>query len=165
MATTSSSLDLLDQVSPSTFVENKSKMRSIDLFYLALALDIAMREISQNGHDDERMVLVFNAFDQIIPQLGVFSAVAAVLRNEFFGIDQNWDELIFEKKFILVSKLDFIYSNQFTVEQVQEKSSKKRKRIPCLERLSYKILCQRLIDQHDERSNNYENKISDIETK
>jgi len=89
MATTSSSLDLLDQVSPSTFAENKSKMRSIDLFYLALALDIAMREISQNGHDDERMVLVFNAFDQIIPQLGVFSAVAAVLRNEFFGIDQN----------------------------------------------------------------------------
>lgn len=89
MATTSSSLDLLDQVSPSTFVENKSKMRSIDLFYLALALDIAMREISQNGHDDERMVLVFNAFDQIIPQLGVFSAVAAVLRNEFFGIDKN----------------------------------------------------------------------------
>ena len=71
----------------------------------------------------------------------------------------------FLRKFVLVSKLDFIYSNQFTVEQVQEKPSKKRKRIPCLERLSYKVLCQRLIDQHDERSNNYENKISDIETK
>ena len=32
-----------------------------------------MKEIDQNGHDDERMVLVFNALDQIIPQLGVFS--------------------------------------------------------------------------------------------
>lgn len=45
-----------------------------------------MKEIEQNGRDDERMVLVFNAFDQIIPQLGVFSAITAKLRNEFFGI-------------------------------------------------------------------------------
>jgi hypothetical protein len=45
-----------------------------------------MKEIQQNGHDDERMVLVFNAFDQIIPQLGVFSSLTAILRNEFFGI-------------------------------------------------------------------------------
>lgn len=53
---------------------------------IALALDISMKEIEQNGRDDERMVLVFNAFDQIIPQLGVFSAITAKLRNEFFGI-------------------------------------------------------------------------------
>ena len=46
-----------------------------------------MKEIDQNGHDDERMVLVFNAFDQIIPQLGVFTPLATRLRNEFFGID------------------------------------------------------------------------------
>ena len=32
------------------------------------------------------MVLVFNALDQIIPQLGVFSSIAAALRNELFGI-------------------------------------------------------------------------------
>jgi hypothetical protein len=58
--------------------------------FLALALDIAMKEIEQIGHDDERMVLVFNAFEQIIPQLGVFSPLAAKLRNEFFGkIDKN----------------------------------------------------------------------------
>jgi len=44
-----------------------------------------MKEIEQIGHDDERMVLVFNAFEQIIPQLGVFSPLAAKLRNEFFG--------------------------------------------------------------------------------
>jgi hypothetical protein len=44
-----------------------------------------MKEIEKNGRDDERMVLVFNAFDQIIPQLGVFSPIAALLRNEFFG--------------------------------------------------------------------------------
>ncbi len=55
------------------------------LFSLALALDIALKEIAQNGHDDERMVLVFNALDQILPQLGVFSSIAAVLRNELFG--------------------------------------------------------------------------------
>jgi len=45
-----------------------------------------MKEIEKNGHDDERMVLVFNALDQIIPQLGVFSPITAVLRNELFGI-------------------------------------------------------------------------------
>ena len=46
---------------------------------------MAMKEIEQNGHEDERMVLVFNAFDQIIPQLGVFNALALKLRNELFG--------------------------------------------------------------------------------
>jgi hypothetical protein len=45
-----------------------------------------MKEIDQNGRDDERMVLVFNALDQITPQLGVFSPLAAKLRNELFGI-------------------------------------------------------------------------------
>jgi len=54
--------------------------------FSALALDIAMKEIGQNGHDDERMVLVFNALDQIIPQLGVFSPITALIRNELFGI-------------------------------------------------------------------------------
>jgi len=54
--------------------------------FSALALNIAMKEIEQNGHDDERMVLVFNALDQIIPQLGVFSPITAILRNELFGI-------------------------------------------------------------------------------
>jgi hypothetical protein len=48
-----------------------------------------MKEIEQNGHDDERMVLVFNALDQIIPQLGVFSSITAILRNEFFGIKKK----------------------------------------------------------------------------
>lgn len=63
-------------------------MKIILGFVVALAIDIAMKEIEQNGHDDERMVLVFNAFDQIVPQLGVFSSIAARLRNEFFGIEQ-----------------------------------------------------------------------------
>jgi hypothetical protein len=44
-----------------------------------------MKEIEQNGHDDERILLVFNALDQIIPQLGVFSPIAAKLRQELFG--------------------------------------------------------------------------------
>ncbi|CAF3888321.1 unnamed protein product [Rotaria sp. Silwood2] len=123
--TMNSSTDLIDQLSPT------------------LAIEIAMKEIDQNGHDDERMVLVFNAFDQIIPQLGVFSPLTAKLRNELF---------------------DFIYSNQFTVEQCHNKTSKKRKRIACIERLSYKVLCNRLIDQHHEQSNGYENKIADMET-
>ncbi|CAF3378092.1 unnamed protein product [Rotaria sp. Silwood1] len=123
--TTNSSTDLIDQLSPT------------------LALDIAMKEIDQNGHDDERMVLVFNALDQIIPQLGVFSPITSKLRNELF---------------------DFIYSNQFTVEQCHNKTSKKRKRIACIERLSYKVLCNRLIDQHHEQLNAYENKIADMET-
>ena len=48
-----------------------------------------MKEIAQNGHDDERMVLVFNAFDQIIPQLGMFSPIAGALRNELFGNENN----------------------------------------------------------------------------
>ena len=48
-----------------------------------------MKEIEQNGRDDQRMVLVFNAFDQIVPQLGVFSPIAAKLRNEFFGRKQK----------------------------------------------------------------------------
>jgi len=48
-----------------------------------------MKEIEQNGHDDERMVLVLNALDQIIPQLGVFSSITAILRNEFFGIKKK----------------------------------------------------------------------------
>ncbi|CAF1157364.1 unnamed protein product [Rotaria sordida] len=123
--TTNSSTDLIDQLSPT------------------LALDIAMKEIDQNGHDDERMVLVFNALDQIIPQLGVFSPVTSKLRNELF---------------------DFIYSNQFTVEQCHNKTSKKRKRIACIERLSYKVLCNRLIDQHHEQLNAYENRTADMET-
>ena len=32
------------------------------------------------------MVLVFNALDQIIPQLGVFAPITTKLRNELFGI-------------------------------------------------------------------------------
>jgi hypothetical protein len=57
-----------------------------------------LKEIGQNGHDDERMVLVFNALDQILPQLGVFSPIAAVLRNELFGKskeNQNFLSLFF----------------------------------------------------------------------
>lgn len=119
-----------------------------------------MKEIDQNGHDDERMVLVFNALDQIIPQLGVFSSIAAALRNELFGSGKI--PLMTTNHFF---QIDFAYSNQFTVEPVYQKPSKKRKRIACVERLSYKVLCHRLIDQHNERCNSYENKISDIETK
>ena len=48
---------------------------------------------------------------------------------------------------------------------MQQKSSKKRKRVACVERVSYKVLCHRLIDQHNERVNSYENRISDMETK
>ena len=48
-----------------------------------------MKEIEQNGHDDERMVLVFNALDQIIPQLGMFSPIVGALRNELFGNENN----------------------------------------------------------------------------
>jgi hypothetical protein len=44
-----------------------------------------MKEIDQNGREDERMVLVFNALDQIVPQLGVFSPITSKLRNELFG--------------------------------------------------------------------------------
>ncbi|CAF4409761.1 unnamed protein product, partial [Adineta steineri] len=109
-----------------------------------LALDIAIKEIDQSGHDDERMVLAFNAFDQIIPQLGVFSPLVANLRNEFF---------------------DCVYSNQFTVEQIQNKASRKRKRIACIERLSYKVLCERLIDEQQYQLSVFENKMSDVETK
>lgn len=53
-----------------------------------------MKEIEQNGHDDERMVLVFNALDQIIPQLGMFSSIASVLRNELFGKTKNFIRFI-----------------------------------------------------------------------
>ncbi|CAF3069840.1 unnamed protein product [Rotaria socialis] len=125
MTTTNSTSDVMDQLSPT------------------LALDISMKEIDQNGREDERMVLVFNAFDQIIPQLGVFSPITAKLRNEFF---------------------DFIYSGQFTVEKIHNKTPKKRKRIACVERLAFKVLCHRLIDQHHEQSNMFENKIADMET-
>ncbi|CAF4078430.1 unnamed protein product, partial [Rotaria magnacalcarata] len=125
MTTTNSTSDVMDQLSPT------------------LALDISMKEIDQTGREDERMVLVFNAFDQIIPQLGVFSPITAKLRNEFF---------------------DFIYSGQFTVEKIHNKTPKKRKRIACIERLAFKVLCHRLIDQHHEQSNMFENKIADMET-
>lgn len=90
MATTNSSLDLVDQTSPCRFLPIQSA--KFDIFFIhfpALALDIAMKEIAQNGHDDERMVLVFNAFDQIIPQLGVFTPIAAALRNEIFGSEKS----------------------------------------------------------------------------
>ncbi|CAF1018673.1 unnamed protein product [Adineta ricciae] len=106
-----------------------------------LALDVAMKEIDQNGHDDERMVLVFNAFDQIIPQLGVFTPLATRLRNEFF---------------------DFTYSSKYTVEQIQ-KASKKRKRVACVERLSYKVLCERLLDENQDLINMYESRMADME--
>ncbi|CAF1470079.1 unnamed protein product [Adineta steineri] len=125
MTTGNSSTDLTDQISPT------------------LALDIAIKEIDQSGHDDERMVLAFNALDQIIPQLGVFSPLVANLRNEFF---------------------DCVYSNQFTVEQIQNKASRKRKRIACIERLSYKVLCERLIDEQQYQLSVFENKMSDVET-
>jgi hypothetical protein len=46
-----------------------------------------MKEIDQNGREDERMVLVFNALDQIIPQLGIFSPITTKLRNELFGMN------------------------------------------------------------------------------
>ena len=53
--------------------------------FTALAFETSMKEIEQNGHDDERILLVFNALDQIIPQLGVFSPITAKLRQELFG--------------------------------------------------------------------------------
>lgn len=63
------------------------------------------------------------------------------------------------------ASIDFIYSNQFTVEKINNKTPKKRRRVACIERLAYKVLCNRLIDQHHEQSNVYENKIADMETK
>ena len=60
--------------------------------------------------------------------------------------------------------IDFIYSNQFTAEDLHNKTSKKRKRIACIERLAYKVLCHRLIDQHYEQLNMCENRIADMET-
>lgn len=62
-------------------------------------------------------------------------------------------------------EIDFIYSNQFTAEHVHSKSSRKRKRIACIERLAYKVLCHRLVDQQHEQINVYQNRISDMETK
>ena len=67
------------------YVEIVERVGVFSMSNLALALDMTMKEIDQNGHEDERMVLVFNAFDQILPQLGVFSPLAGKLRNEFFG--------------------------------------------------------------------------------
>lgn len=86
MTTTNSSTDIIDQISPckSHVHQNCPRIETLDLVS-ALALDMTIKEIEQNGHEDERMVLVFNAFDQIIPQLGVFSPLAGKLRNEFFG--------------------------------------------------------------------------------
>ena len=164
MTATNSSTDLLDQASPSVFntclviLANSSFSAS----FLALALDIAMKEIEQNGHEDERMVLVFNAFDQIVPQLGVFSPLAAKLRSEFFGMRRT--SLVLQLN-VSLDLLDFIYSNQFTVEQVQNRTSRKRKRMACIERLSYKVLCHRLVEQHHDEKNLFENKLSDMETK
>lgn len=125
---------------------------------------MAMKEIEQSGHEDERMVLVFNALDQIIPQLGVFSSLVGRLRNEFFGEFRRVSVRPREKLFVFFFFLDFIYSNQFTVENVASRNAKKRKRVACIERLSYKVLCHRLVEQHHEEKNGIENKISDMES-
>ena len=89
-----SNTGLADQTSRSLFSLLLFLKKTTDIFlFSALALDIALKEIAQNGHDEERMVLVFNALDQIIPQLGVFSSIAAALRNELFGIRKQQSDI------------------------------------------------------------------------
>jgi hypothetical protein len=61
-----------------------------------------MKEIEQIGHEDERMVLVFNAFDQIIPQLGIFSPITAKLRHELFGRIRRVDRMNRERSTSLI---------------------------------------------------------------
>ncbi|CAF0876012.1 unnamed protein product [Didymodactylos carnosus] len=127
MTNMSSQFDILDQASPSNVFFNKMHL---------------FAKIEQNGLTDERMVLVFNAFDQILPQLGIFSTVATKLRNELF---------------------DFVYSNQFTVDKTTLTKTRRKQRIACLERLSYKVLCQRLTEKNQQENDAYENKLSDLE--
>lgn len=86
----------------------------------ALALDIAMKEIARNGHDDERMVLVFNAFDQIVPQLGVFTPIAAALRNELFGSENI--------VFVMIRISGFFRKISFTVINIPLNKSGKNHR-------------------------------------
>ena len=59
--------------------------------FVAKKYEAVLLEKVGKGLTEDRILLVFQIFDQIIPQLGVFSKVIKKIRNEIFGKIQLFD--------------------------------------------------------------------------
>ena len=56
------------------------------IFVVVNQYELLTLEQSQQGVTEERMILAFQAVDELIPQLGVFSRIFQKLRDDFFGL-------------------------------------------------------------------------------
>ena len=74
-------------------MENLSKLFSyvsptIFIFSLAKVFETRLMEVRQQEKQSlspERAQMLFDVFDQVLPQLGIFKKVLAMVRDELFG--------------------------------------------------------------------------------
>ncbi|ESO98340.1 hypothetical protein LOTGIDRAFT_159143 [Lottia gigantea] len=98
------------------FVESSGKVS--DGYSIVNKYDVLTVEWSGSGLTEERIVLAFQALDELIPQLGIYSRILSKLRNDFF---------------------EAIYSDEMTGEAFRENGNLKE----FIQRLPYFSLFQR----------------------
>jgi len=56
------------------------------LKFLATAYEIILKELSKSQNSrDEKIIKVFEVFDALLPNLGVYHQIMKMIRQEFFG--------------------------------------------------------------------------------
>jgi hypothetical protein len=90
-------------IRPHVDVETKKHVYLFFPFFLTPPVNryelLALEQASQ-GLNEERMVLAFQALDEVTPKLGVYSKLVSKLRNDFFSM---YSSLLFFCQFHQIS--------------------------------------------------------------
>lgn len=77
---------------------SKQSLNLLDNFQSpATAYEIVLKELNKSVNSkDEKIIKVFEVFDALLPNLGVYNQIMKMIRQEFFG---SFNIFVFKKKY------------------------------------------------------------------